>query len=248
MVSFQGVCFDSGGISIKPSDGMAAMKADMMGAADVVAAAYAVTQLELPINLIAVCGLTENLPSGTATKPGDVVVAMNGKSIEVDNTDAEGRLVLADCLYYVSSTYKPHKILDLATLTGAMMIALGSPYTGFFPSSQELSDSLVEAGKVAGDKLWPMPLDATYLGQMKSQTADLKNVGGRPGGACTAAAFLKEFVEGLPKEDGEKGEVEWAHVDIAGVMSAGEVDPAYLKKGAMTGRPMRALVEWLSRL
>lgn len=243
----KGVTFDSGGISIKPADGMAAMRADMMGAAEVMAATLAAAKLGLPINVITVAGLTENLINGQATKPGDVVKAMNGKTIEVDNTDAEGRLVLADCLYYVSTVYKPHTLLDMATLTGAMMISLGSVYTGFFSSSRNLTSALVSAGNAAGDKMWPMPLDTTYLGQMKSQTADLKNVGGRAGGACSAAAFLREFVDGLPKEEDGEG-VEYAHIDIAGVMSAGEVDPSYLKKGQMTGRPVRAIIEFLSNI
>ncbi|KAI9026767.1 cytosol aminopeptidase family, catalytic domain-containing protein [Hyaloraphidium curvatum] len=243
----KGVTFDSGGVSIKPADGMASMRADMMGAAEVVSATLAAAKLGLKINIVTVAGLTENMINGQATKPGDVFFGMNGKSVEVDNTDAEGRLVLADALYYVTSTYKPHSVIDVATLTGAMMIALGSVYTGFFPTHPALSDSLSAAGARAGDRLWPMPLDATYLSQMKSQTADLKNVGGRPGGACTAAAFLREFVDGLAKDGGEGG-TRWAHVDVAGVMAAGEADPGYLKRGAITGRPTRALVEWLAGL
>ncbi|KAI9335272.1 peptidase M17, leucyl aminopeptidase, partial [Obelidium mucronatum] len=206
----KGVTFDTGGISIKPSNDMALMKGDMGGAAVVVGAMEAIAKLQLPINVVACIPLTENMPSGTATKPGDVVIAMNGKSIEVDNTDAEGRLILADAINYTCKTYTPKSLVELSTLTGAMDVALGYPYAGVFTTSDELWNSLKEAGDVSGEGLWRMPMDVeAYKPQIKSDVADLKNVGGRSAGSITAAIFLQEFVE--------KG-VEFAHIDIAGVM------------------------------
>ncbi|KAI0083352.1 cytosol aminopeptidase family, catalytic domain-containing protein [Irpex rosettiformis] len=240
----KGITFDSGGISLKPGAGMKLMRGDMGGAATVVSAALAVAKLQLPINLTVVTPLTENMPGPAATKPGDVVYAMNGTSIEVDNTDAEGRLILADALYYATTEFKPQTVIDVATLTGAIDIALGEIYTGVFTNSDSLWSSLNAAGEAEHDLLWRMPLSEDYAFQIRSSNADLCNVGGRPAGACTAALFLKSFVPGLEgeesKEGKEEGKVRWAHVDIAGTMEATKKG-AYQESG-MTGRPTRALI------
>ncbi|ORY50839.1 hypothetical protein BCR33DRAFT_780745 [Rhizoclosmatium globosum] len=231
----KGVTFDTGGISIKPSNDMALMKGDMGGAAVVVGAIEAIAKLGLPINVVACIPLTENMPSGTATKPGDVVFAMNGKSIEVVDTDAEGRLILADAINYTCKTFKPKSLIEFSTLTGAIDVALGYPYAGVFTTSDSLWEGLNSAGKSAGDKLWRMPMDMdAYKSQIKSDAADLKNYGGRSAGSCTAAVFLQEFVE--------EG-VEFAHIDIAGVMKQSG-SYGILPKG-MTGRPVRAIVEYV---
>ncbi|XP_062492417.1 cytosol aminopeptidase [Pezoporus occidentalis] len=234
----KGVTFDSGGISLKPSSGMDAMRADMGGAATVCSAVVTAAALNLPLNIIGVAPLCENMPSGKANKPGDVVRAKNGKTIQVDNTDAEGRLLLADALCYAHS-FNARAILNAATLTGAMDIALGSAATGVFTNSSWLWNHLYEASVVTGDRVWRMPLFQHYTKQVTdSPLADLSNVGkySRPGGACTAAAFLKEFVTAS----------HWAHLDIAGVMSNKDEVP-YLRKG-MAGRPTRTLVEFAARL
>lgn len=191
------------------------MRADMGGAATVCAAALAIAKLKLPINLVVVTPLTENLPGPSANKPGDVVYAMNGKTIEIDNTDAEGRLVLSDAIYYTTSTFKPHTVLDVATLTGAMVIALGNVYSGVFTNSDTLWTELQNAGLETHDRFWRMPLDDEYGHQIHGSNADLCNTGGRPAGSCTAALFLKNFVAGIDEEDAA---IRWAHVDIAGVM------------------------------
>eukprot|EP00918_Siedleckia_nematoides_P055006 GHVU01120032.1.p1 GENE.GHVU01120032.1~~GHVU01120032.1.p1 ORF type:complete len:521 (+),score=90.29 GHVU01120032.1:75-1565(+) len=234
----KGITFDAGGISLKPSASMDAMRADMGGAACVVSAMYTAARLKLPLNVMAFTPLCENLPSGTATKPGDVVTAMNGKTIQVDNTDAEGRLVLADALCY-AETFKPTGIIDMATLTGAMMVALGAAATGVFTNSTSIWENMHEAGKYTGDRVWRMPVFKLYTKQMtESALADLNNIGSgsRAGGASTAAAFLKEFVT----------TEEWMHMDIAGVMSNTNEVP-YLCKG-MAGRPTRTVVEFLNRI
>ncbi|KAI7859513.1 cytosol aminopeptidase family, catalytic domain-containing protein [Circinella umbellata] len=241
----KGVTFDSGGISIKPSNGMALMKGDMGGAATVAAALYGISRLQLPINIVASIPLCENMPSGKATKPGDVVRAMNGKSIEVMDTDAEGKLK-ADALYYTSSTFKPESIIDLATLTGACMVALGDVFTGAFTNSDELWKRLNESGNMTSDRFWRMPLDEGYLTEMKESTvADLNNLGkGRPGGAASAAAFLSQFVEGLDaKTLGELQNPAWCHLDIAGTMDDGPLTRGFNIKG-MSGRPTRSLIEY----
>lgn len=228
----KGVTFDSGGISIKPAAGMGQMKADMGGAATVSAAFEAIAKLQMPINVTALVPLCENMPSGCANKPGDVVTARNGKTIEIDNTDAEGRLILADALCYASEL-KPTAIIDVATLTGAMDIALGQAATGVFTNSMSLWQRIFQAGFDCGEKMWRMPLYEHYTEQIKSDVADLRNTGKkRSAGACTAAAFLKEFVEAQ----------HWAHFDIAGVMDNSANAIPYLNKG-MSGRPTRALVE-----
>ncbi|XP_058445653.1 cytosol aminopeptidase-like isoform X2 [Malaya genurostris] len=234
----KGVTFDSGGISLKPSASMDQMRADMGGAANVVATIYALAQLKAPVFVKGFIPLCENMPSGTATKPGDVVFAMNGKSICVDNTDAEGRLILADALCY-ASTFNPKFILDIATLTGAIKVALGDCVAGVFSTSNKLWDQLHEAGSESGDRVWRMPLFKHYSEQMCDHNGyDLNNLGkGKGGGSCTAAAFLREFV---PKE------IPWLHVDIAGVMGDCS-DQSYTGAKGMTGRPMRTLVEFITK-
>lgn len=234
----KGVTFDSGGISLKPSSNMDKMRADMSGAACVVATFAAVAALKLPIKMIGLTPLCENLPSGKATKPGDVVTAMNGTNIQVDNTDAEGRLILADALCY-ADTFNPKAIVDIATLTGAMVVALGAGATGAFCTSNTLWNLLHEAGSMTGDRMWRMPLFELYHKHVTKPTiADINNISKQAGagGSCVAAAFLKEFVK-CPQ---------WAHLDIAGVMENKD-DVAYLGSG-MAGRPVRTLVEFVERI
>ncbi|KAJ4474784.1 cytosol aminopeptidase family, catalytic domain-containing protein [Lentinula lateritia] len=244
----KGITFDSGGISLKPGEGMKLMRGDMGGAATVVSATLAIAKLKLPVNLVTVTPLTENLPGPSATKPGDIVYAMNGKSVEVDNTDAEGRLVLSDAIYYASTEYKPHTLIDVATLTGAIVIALGELFTGVYSTSDELWEKLHTAGEQEFDRFWRMPLSEDYGPQIYSSNADLCNTGGRPGGSCTAALFLKAFAHGIEAEDGSNAEtaMKWAHLDIAGTMDATRPTP-YQEKG-MTGRPVRALIEYVRGL
>ncbi|KAI8445123.1 cytosol aminopeptidase family, catalytic domain-containing protein [Phakopsora pachyrhizi] len=246
----KGITFDSGGISLKPGAGMKLMRADMGGAATVTSAAWAIAKLQIPIDLLVCTPLTENMPSGHATKPGDIIYAMNGKSIEVDNTDAEGRLVLADALYYASSVYRPNTVIDVATLTGAMMIALGEAFSGVFSTSDELWSHLDAAGKAEHDRFWRMPFDDCYMRQIDTSNADLCNTGGRLAGSCTAAIFLREFVDGLAcnasttEESGKAADkVAYAHIDIAGAMDCTMPD-SYNVKG-LTGRPVRSLVEYV---
>lgn len=231
----KGICFDSGGLSLKSPTSMEKMRYDMGGAASVVSTIYALASLQAQVNVIGLTPLCENLPGGPANKPGDVVVAMNGKSIQIDNTDAEGRLVLADGLTYADE-FNPQAILDVATLTGAIGVALGSTATGVFSTSTKLYEHLRKAGSHTGDRVWRMPLFSHYTTQVTdSDLADTLNVGkNRPGGgSCTAAAFLKEFVK-CPL---------WLHLDIAGVMES-KNDTAYLGKG-MSGRPVRTLFHFL---
>ncbi|KAF8597740.1 hypothetical protein BDV93DRAFT_452379 [Ceratobasidium sp. AG-I] len=239
----KGITFDSGGISLKPGANMKLMRGDMGGAAAVSSATLAIAKLGLPLNLITLIPLTENMPGPSATKPGDVIYAINGKTVEVDNTDAEGRLVLSDTLWYGSTTFKPHTIIDCATLTGAMDVALGSVYTGVFSTSDELWSELNAAGEAEHDRFWRMPLDEAYGPQIYSSNADLCNTGGKSAGSCTAALFLKSFVSGI---DGDEPSVRWAHVDMAGTMESPRGE-AYQEKG-MTGRPVRAFVEFARRL
>ena len=232
----KGITFDSGGISLKPSSNMDKMRADMGGAANVLAAVITLATLKAPVNVIGLTPLTENLPSGKATKPGDVHVASNGKSIQIDNTDAEGRLVLADGLHYAHS-FDPQAIVDLATLTGAMNVALGSAATGVFATSTAYWNVLHDAGVRTGDRVWRMPLFNHYTKQTTdSQLADVLNIGKHAGqgGACIAAAFLREFVT----------HPNWLHMDIAGTMENKDEVP-YLSKG-MAGRPLRTLVQFVN--
>ena len=204
----KGVCFDSGGISIKPAAGMEDMKWDMGGAGVVTGTLVALAKRKAKANVVGLIGLVENMPSGTATRPGDVVTSMSGQTIEVINTDAEGRLVLADVLTYAQKTFKPKAIVDLATLTGAIIIALGSEHAGLFSNSDSLAEQVAAAGVATGEKVWRLPLGDAYDKQIKSDIADMKNVGGREAGSITAAQFLQRFIE---------DKTPWAHIDIAGV-------------------------------
>ncbi|MGE4280443.1 MAG: leucyl aminopeptidase [Magnetospirillum sp.] len=217
----KGVCFDTGGISIKPAGGMEDMKWDMAGAGAVIGAMKALAGRKAKSNVIGVVGLVENMPSGNAQRPGDVVTSMSGQTIEVINTDAEGRLVLADALWYTKETYKPKIMVDLATLTGAIIISLGGEHAGLFSNNDKLADSLTKAGSAVGESLWRLPMGDAYDKQLKSDIADMKNVGGREGGSITAAQFLKRFV----------GDVAWAHLDIAGTAWS-KKDTATCAKGA----------------
>jgi leucyl aminopeptidase len=202
----KGVCFDTGGISIKPAAGMEDMKGDMAGAACVVGLMQALAARKAKADVVGVIGLVENMPGPKAQRPGDIVKSMSGQTIEVINTDAEGRLVLADLLWYVQDKFKPKFIVDLATLTGAIMVALGQEHAGLFTNDDELGERLISAGKATGEKLWRLPLGAAYDKMIDSKVADMKNTGGRHAGSITAAQFLQRFVNGTP----------WAHLDIAG--------------------------------
>ena len=203
----KGVTFDTGGISLKPAAGMEEMKGDMAGAACVVGLMHELAARKAKVNAVGIIGLVENMPSGTAQRPCDVVTAMSGQTIEVLNTDAEGRMVLADCLWYAQNRFKPKAVINLATLTGAVMVALGKEHAGLFSNNEELTDQLVAAGKATGEKLWRLPLGPKYDKMIDSKVADIKNTGGRWGGSISAAQFLQRFVkEGTP----------WAHLDIAG--------------------------------
>ncbi len=204
----KGVTFDTGGISIKPSSGMEDMKWDMGGAGVVIGLMRALAQRKAKTNSVGVVGLVENMPSGSAQRPGDIVTSMSGQTIEVLNTDAEGRLVLADALWYTHNRFKPRFIVDLATLTGAIIVSLGTERAGLFCNNKELSQQLMAAGDTVGEKLWPMPIDDAYDTDIDCDIADMKNIGsGRGAGSVTAAKFLQRFVNRTP----------WAHLDIAGV-------------------------------
>jgi len=225
----KGITFDTGGISLKPGAGMEEMKFDMCGAASVLGTMQAISALQLPMNVIGVLACAENMPSGHATKPGDIVTSMSGKTIEVINTDAEGRLVLCDALTYVER-FKPAAVIDIATLTGACVIALGNHASGLYSNDEKLGEQLFAASMRAEDKAWRMPLWEEYQQQLKSPYADVANVGGRNAGSVTAACFLARFTENYA----------WAHLDIAGTAwnSSGS------NKGA-TGRPVPLLVRFL---
>ena len=202
----KGVCFDTGGISIKPADGMEDMKWDMGGAAAVTGTMIALAGRKAKVNAVGVLGLVENMPDGNAQRPGDVVVSMSGQTVEVINTDAEGRLVLADALWYTQERFKPKFMIDLATLTGAMIVALGLDYAGVFSNSDDVADPILAAAKKVGENFWRMPIPAIYEQHIDSKIADVKNTGnGRAGGSITAALFLQRFTNGVP----------WAHLDIA---------------------------------
>lgn len=231
----KGITFDSGGISIKPSEKMEEMKFDMCGAAAVIGTIQAAAALEIPHRIIGLIPTTENLPSGSAYKPGDIIRMMSGKTVEIVNTDAEGRMILADALFY-ASRFKPDHLIDYATLTGACVVALGSEATGLFSSNDDLAQMLIEAGDRAGERLWRMPEWDEYKELIRSEWADMKNSGGRWGGAISAALFLKEFVN-CPS---------WAHLDIAGT-AAMEHETAREPRGA-TGVGVRATINFLERL
>ena len=208
----KGVCFDSGGISLKPGNKMEEMIGDMGGSAAVVGLMKTLDLRKAKVNVIGVVGLVENMPDGTAQKPGDIVKSMSGQTIEIQNTDAERRLVLADALWYAQDKYKPEIMIDLATLTGAIVMSLGNKMAGIFSNNDDLSEKLMEAGRVSGDNVWRLPLSESYDKMINSQFADMKNIGMGGSGSITAAQFLKRFVNKVP----------WVHIDIAGTATGME--------------------------
>ncbi len=228
----KGITFDSGGISIKPSEKMEEMKADMSGAAAVLAAVSSAARLNLPVHLVGLIPATENLPSGTAQRPGDILTSYSGKTIEVINTDAEGRLILADALSYAGK-FKPRAIVDIATLTGACIVALGHGGAGMMGNDENIKRRILQASQRTGEKIWELPLWEEYEKQIKSDLADVKNTGGRPAGTITAALFLKKFV----------GDYPWVHLDIAG-MDLEEKEQPYIPKGAI-GFGVRLFLQFL---
>jgi leucyl aminopeptidase len=229
----KGITFDSGGISIKPGASMDEMKHDMSGAAAVIGALRACALLRLPLHVVGVIGAAENLPSGTAYRPGDIVTAMSGKTIEVLNTDAEGRVVLADALHFARTEYEPEAMLDLATLTGACVVALGPWASGLFGNDPGLAERVRLAGEATGERAWPMPLWKEHAEHIRSKVADIKNVGGRDGGSSTAAAFLEAFV----------GDTPWVHLDIAGTAWTSKTGPT--QGHGATGVGVRLMLELL---
>ena len=231
----KGVTFDTGGISIKPAQNMEAMKWDMGGAGAVVGAMKALAGRKAKANVVGICGLVENMPDGNAQRPGDVVTTMSGQTVEVINTDAEGRLVLCDAITWTQQNIKPKAIVDLATLTGAMVITFGHEYAGIFANDEILAAALIKAADTSGDKLWRQPLADAYDRLIDSQIADMKNVGPREAGSITAAQFIKRFVD-----DG----VAWAHLDIAGMAWSDKAKPTY-DKGA-TGYGVRLLDQYIA--
>jgi leucyl aminopeptidase len=230
----KGVTFDSGGISLKPGEKMDEMKMDMAGGAAVIGTMLAAALLELPVNLVGIVPTVENMPSGTAYRPGDILTSLSGQTIEVLNTDAEGRLILADALTYVKR-YDPKLVIDLATMTGACIIALGHHASAVLGNDEKLVQSLLNAGEESGERLWQLPLWDDYDQQIKSDVADVKNTGGRPAGTITAAAFLKKFAS----------DFRWAHLDIAGTAWRDQGQP-YTPKGG-TGVGVRMLVAFLQK-
>lgn len=234
----KGVTFDSGGISLKPGNGMWDMKQDMAGAAAVVGALKAVALEKLPVNVVGVVGLVENMPSGTATRPGDVVTSMSGQTVEILNTDAEGRLVLADCLWYIQEQYGVKKVIDIATLTGAIMVALGTEMAGVMGNSQKLISQIKTAGLACGEEVWQLPIRPAYDKMMDSDIADMKNISeSRNAGSITAACFLYRFIQ---------KDVSWAHLDIAGMDKETKGKPL-TPKGA-SGFGVRLFVELIKNL
>ncbi|MBI1393551.1 MAG: leucyl aminopeptidase [Alphaproteobacteria bacterium] len=230
----KGVTFDTGGISLKPGPGMEDMKWDMGGAGAVTGAIAALAGRKAKANVVGVIGLVENMPDGNAQRPGDVVKAMSGKTIEILNTDAEGRLVLADAIWWTQETYQPKAVIDLATLTGAILIALAYEFAGLFTADDDLAAKINAAGAATGDKVWRMPLTKAHYDMIKSDIADMKNIGGREGGSSTAAAFIGNFIkEGVP----------WAHLDIAGMAWAKKDEPTCPKGGS--GYGVRLLDEFV---
>jgi leucyl aminopeptidase len=225
----KGVTFDTGGISLKPGAGMEEMKWDMGGAGAVTGLMKALAGRKAKVNAIGVIGLVENMPDGRAQRPGDIVTSMSGQTIEIINTDAEGRLVLADALWYTQERFKPQFMIDLATLTGAIIIGLGHEHAGLFSNDDDLSDQLTSAGRASGEKVWRLPLDKAYDKMLDCPVADMKNIGGRPAGSITAAQFLQRFVNETP----------WAHLDIAGVAWSHKDTPTTPKGG--TGYGVRLL-------
>jgi leucyl aminopeptidase len=226
----KGITFDTGGISIKPAEGMDRMKDDMAGGAAVVCALRAIALLKAPIRVVGIVPAAENMPGGRAIKPGDILTGASGKTVEVLNTDAEGRLILGDGLWYAQRLGATH-LIDVATLTGACVVALGKAASGLFGRPDSWVEAVRRVAANTGDRAWPMPLYEEYFEQMRSEIADMVNTGGRAAGACTAAAFLKEFTGDLP----------WAHLDVAGTAWADEAKPWQIK-GA-TGIAVRTLAE-----
>ena len=222
----KGITFDTGGINLKGSAGMGEMKFDMCGAACVLGVAKAAIAARLPVNLVAIAAAAENMPSGTATRPSDIVTTMSKQTVEILNTDAEGRLVLCDALTY-AKRFKPKAMIDVATLTGAQVVALGAAASALYANDDDLASAILSAGETSGDRLWRMPLWEEYQEQLKSSFADMKNIGGRAAGSITAACFLSRFAKGVP----------WVHLDIAGT--------AYKANKGATGRPLPALYQWL---
>lgn len=234
----KGITFDSGGLNLKSGDSMRDMKIDMAGAAAVVSTMIAAARLELPLHLVCAVPLVENMPSGTSTRPGDIVRSLSGKTVEINNTDAEGRLILADTLSYVQSTYHPKTCIDIATLTGACMVGLGERIAGLFSSDEELLKQLADSGRRTGERCWPMPLPKDYKEFLKTETADISNTSSSKwGGAVTAALFLSEFVQ---------KDTFWAHIDIAGPAHAQKATSICPKGG--TGFGVRLLLDYLQRL
>lgn len=225
----KGVTFDTGGISLKPGEGMDQMKWDMGGAGTVVGLMKALAARQAKVNVIGVVGLVENMPAGNAQRPGDIVTTMSGQTVDVLNTDAEGRLVLCDAMWYTQDRFKPKFMIDLATLTGAMIIALGHEYAGIFSDSDDIAAGLSKAGSETGDKVWRMPIHENYDKMINTATADMKNIGGRAAGSITAAQFLKRFTNGVP----------WCHIDIAGTVWSDKDLPLSEKGG--TGFGVRLL-------
>jgi leucyl aminopeptidase len=233
----KGVTFDSGGINLKPSDGLADMKMDMSGAASVAAALITISRLKIDLRVVGLIPIVENMPSGDAARPGDIITTFSGKTVEIGNTDAEGRLILIDAMSYAEKVYKPHVMIDLATLTGACVVALGEKIAGVFSKDQNLADIIMDSGEKTYERCWKMPMPDDYKEMLKSDFADIKNISGtRYGGAVTAALFLSEFVKNT----------RWAHIDIAG--------PAYAKKendycaAGGTGFGVRLLMDVIQKI
>jgi len=232
----KGVCFDTGGISLKPGPNMENMRGDMGGAAAVVGTLRALAQRKAKVNVVGLIGLVENMPDGNAIRPGDILRSASGQTIEVQNTDAEGRLVLCDVLWYAQEHFRPKAIVDLATLTGAIIVSLGHHHAGMFTDSDELAAELTRAGLAEGERVWRLPLGPEYDVQIKSKFADMRNIGGPAAGSITAAQFLKRFVK-----DG----VKWAHLDIAGVAWV-EGEKAPTDPSWASGYGPRLLSRWIA--
>ncbi|MCR5225292.1 MAG: leucyl aminopeptidase, partial [Alphaproteobacteria bacterium] len=234
----KGVTFDSGGISIKPDDGMNEMSFDMAGSGTVLGVFKAIALNKLPVNAVGVMALVENMPSGTAQRPGDIVKSMSGQTIEILSTDAEGRLILADALWYAQDKFKPTAMIDLATLTGAIVVALGHEFAGLFSNSDELAEKITQSSVETGEKVWRMPLTKHFDDGINSEVADMRNLGkpGVRGGSITAAQFLQRFVN----------KTTWAHIDIAGVESTNDDDVFVCSKGA-TGFGVHLLYDFLNK-
>ncbi|MBA3070061.1 MAG: leucyl aminopeptidase [Hyphomonas sp.] len=231
----KGVCFDTGGISLKPGPGMEEMRGDMGGAAAVTGTMRALAQAKAKVNVVGLIGLVENMPDGNAIRPGDILRSASGQTIEVQNTDAEGRLVLCDVLWYAQEHFKPKAVVDLATLTGAIVISLGHHHAGLFSNSDDLAEELTKAGLAEGERVWRLPMGPEYDALIKSKFADMRNIGGRSGGSITAAQFLKRFI---------KEGVRWAHIDIAGVAWV-EGEKAPTDPSWASGYGPRLLTKWI---